>query len=94
MAITSRSGLMTMERIQTDQQTNRVLPVQGIGELRKHVTFQMLVTNVSKKPVNSPKNMLTAVGTETAETTIAYATMGSSTETDLTAVHYMKWENR
>lgn len=68
--------------------TNRLLPAQDMEEVRTNATLRILVTYFAKKRVNTPKNMFIAVGTERPATSIAYGTQKSSSEKDLTAVHY------
>lgn len=94
MEVTSRSGLMTTELIQTDKTANSVLSAQDIGEVRKNVPFQILVTNFSKKAVNLPDNMLIVVGTKQPKMDIAYEKVESSSETSVTAVHNKESEER
>lgn len=61
------TGFMTIERIQSEKRTNKVLPVRGIYEVRENVAPMILVPNLSKRSVVLPKNMMVAIGTEPLE---------------------------
>lgn len=85
IVVTSRSSIMTIDRIQAYKPTNRVLSVQAFEEVQTHFPFRILLKNVLKKPVNLRKNMPIAVGTEPAEVIIAKESLNPSSETEMTA---------
>lgn len=77
ISVRFRNGFMTTEGIQTNKQTNIVLPARGIYQGLKNVPMQILVTNSSKGPATLPKNMLITVDPEPPETVITYEKLGT-----------------
>lgn len=50
--VTSSNGCMTIDRIQTDNPTYRVLAARGIYEVRENVPFQILSNELLKMAFN------------------------------------------
>lgn len=75
MLVTYCREHMSNERIKVQKSTRRVLPARGVREVQEHVRFWVLISNLSKRNLKLPKNMLLAVSTKPPETIVAYNQM-------------------
>lgn len=49
--VSSKFGLMKIEEIQTANCTQQILPVRGIHDIFSNISFRILVTKFTEKPV-------------------------------------------
>lgn len=67
VAVTSKCGLMTLERILTAKQTTQMLPARGIRVAVRSILFSTLVTDFSTKTAVLHKHINIAFGTGVLE---------------------------
>lgn len=89
---TSLNGGRTIEPIQTDKLTNRVLPAHEIYEVRENVQFRILVTKFSKGPTTLPKIVLNAVRNKPPKMIILHDEFTPSSNAEVSKDNFIELE--
>lgn len=93
--VTSKFGLMTIEKIQTAKPTQRKLPAQGVHQVCTNVPFPIFVTSVLEEPVVFHKLMCNALGTGPPECILVLQQDGESKVTaDVNSVNHNEEKDR
>lgn len=94
IVVIARNGLMNIERIQTDELTNWLLPQRGLRDVLKYTPFRTRMTNFLKRSVTLPKNVLTTVGTKSSEMIVAYKKLAADKIKKVNVVHFKETKDQ